>query len=46
MDWRKAHGAVDPDDIEYTSTREIRQRKQAEANKPKNKYKKYKVNNW
>ena len=46
MDWMKAHGAVDPDDIEYTSTREIRQRKQAEANKPKNKYKKYKVNNW
>lgn len=46
MDWMKAHGAVDPDDIEYTSKREIRQRKQAEANKPKNKYKKYKVNNW
>ena len=46
MDWMKAHGAVDPDDIGYTSTREIRQRKQAEANKPKNKYKKYKVNNW
>lgn len=46
MDWMKAHGAVDPDDIEYTSTREIRQKRQAEANKPKNKYKKYKVNNW
>lgn len=46
MDWMKAHGAVDPDDIEYTSTREIRQRKQAEAAKPKNKYKKYKDNNW
>ena len=46
MDWMKAHGAVDPNDIEYTSTREIRQRKQAEAAKPKNKYKKYKDNNW
>ena len=46
MDWMKAHGAVDPDDIEYTSTREIRQRQQAEAAKPKNKYKKYKDNNW
>lgn len=46
MDWMKAHGAVDPDDIEYTSTREVRQKRQAEANKPKNKYKKYKVNNW
>lgn len=34
MDWMKAHGAIDPDDIEYTSTREIRQRRQAEA-KPK-----------
>ena len=34
MDWMKAHGAVDPDDIGYTSTREIRQRRQAEA-KPK-----------
>ena len=46
MDWMKAHGAVDPNDIEYTSTREIRQRQQAEAAKPKNKYKKYKDNNW
>ena len=46
MDWMKAHGAVDPDDIEYTSTREIRQRQQAEAAKPKNKYKTYKDNNW
>lgn len=41
MDWMLEHGAIDPDNVKYTSTRELRQRKQAEANKPQNKYAKY-----
>ena len=47
-DWMERIGAVRSDgkDVKVTTTKKLNQRRQAEANKPKNKYKKYKVNNW
>ena len=47
-DWMQRIGAVRSDgaNIKVTTTKKLNQRKQAEAAKPKNKYKKYKDNNW
>ena len=47
-DWMQRIGAVRSDgaNVKVTTTRKLKQRQQAEAAKPKNKYKKYKDNNW
>ena len=47
-DWMQRIGAVRSDgaNVKVTTTKKPNQRKQAEAAKPKNKYKKYKDNNW
>lgn len=47
-DWMQRIGAVRSDgaNVKVTTTKKLNQRKQAEAAKPKNKYKKYKDNNW
>ena len=47
-DWMQRIGAVRSDgaNVKVATTKKLNQRKQAEAAKPKNKYKKYKDNNW
>ena len=47
-DWMQRIGAVRSDgaNVKITTTKKLKQRQQAEAAKPKNKYKKYKDNNW